>query len=142
MAERLGSTEEKRKLAEMRSAELEAEGNQSRIALSKARFLGWFVLVPALISTGALAVILVLGLGGSLTPYQRSMVYCIVAGIPLLTACWSARVYIKGDVDMEAWWLPVAMQKLGWLIGFLVLMAFEGVYQGQIYDAYKELRGQ
>ena len=142
LTERLGTTEEKRKLAEERAAQMEAERNQSRIALSKARFLGWFVLLPAFLSIGGLAIILVLGIGGTLTPYQRLMVYCLVASLPFLVSCWSAKAYVKGDVDIEGWWRPIVMQKLGWVIGFFVLMAFEGVFQGQIYDTYKEFRGQ
>jgi hypothetical protein len=141
LAEQLGRTDEKRLHAEGRASILETETNQTRIALCKARFINWFVLLPALLSVVAWAIVFVFGVGRDLTPSQRFWVLCLAATLPVLVSCWTAKFYVKHNSDIESWWLPKAMQKLWWAIGVIVALAVEGVFQGHIYDLFKELRG-
>jgi hypothetical protein len=72
---------------------------------------------------------------------QRFWILLLAATLPVLVSCWTTEFYVKHNSDIESWWLPTAMQKLWWAIGIIVALAVEGVFQGHIYDLFKEFRG-
>ena len=139
LTEKLGKTEEQRVIAEGRARTLADEKSGMEVELKKTRFVNRFVLAPLILSALLAALALFVSPSFDLSGSRRVMALCLAFTLPVLIACWAIRLFPKQLVTIESWWLPQWMKRFAWLVTFLVVLSFEGVFQGFIYDKFKDL---
>lgn len=139
LTEKLGKTEEQRAIAEGRAKTLADEKSGMEVELKKARFVNRFVLAPLILSALLVGLTLFAGPSFDLSGSRRIMALCLALMLPVLIACWAIRLFPKQLRNIESWWLPHWMKRFAWLATFFVVLSFEGVFQGFIYDKFKDL---
>ena len=141
LSEKLGEVSDKVEIAEEKIRELAGTNSKIEGELMKARFVNRFILGPMLVSVVFGALIFLGGESIGLAGFRRVMAAGLAFSLPVLITCWAIRIFPSLWSGLESWWLPKAMKFAGWASLGLVFLTLEAVFQGHIYDIFKELAG-
>ncbi len=139
--EELGAVTQKAAIAEGQIRELAGTKTKIESELMKTRFVNRFVFGPLLIAVVLVAVLFSSGESLNLAGFRRVMAAGLAFSLPVLITCWAIRLFPNLWAGLESWWLPKAMKWAGWASVGLVILTLEAVFQGHVYDKFKELTG-
>ena len=141
LSEELNAATRKVAIAEGQVRELAGTNTTIETELMKSRFVNRFVFLPLLLSVILAAIVVAKGGSLDLAGYRRGMAAGLVFFVPILISCWATRLFSSLWTSLETWWLPKAMKWAGWASLVLLILTLEAVFQGCVYDLYKELTG-
>lgn len=141
LSNKLGIVTQEAQIAQEQARELADSKKKIELELIKTRFVNRFVFIPLLFAVLLVAILLskgdILGLAG----FRRAMAAGLGFSLPILLSCWSIRLFPNLWAGLQAWWLPKAMKWVGWASLGLAILTLEAVFQGHVYDKFKEVNG-
>lgn len=141
LSEELGALTQKAAIAEGQVRELAGTKTKIEIELMKSRFVNRFVFFPLLLSVVLVAILVANGESLNVAGFRRVMASGLAFSVPVFISCWLIRLLPSLWGGLESWWLPKAMKWAGWASLGLVILTLEAVFQGHVYDQFKELKG-
>ena len=139
--EELDAVTKKAAIADGHIKELSGTKTKIESELMKTRFVNKFVFAPLLVSVVLAAILVSGGEIIHLAGFRRVMAAGLAFSLPVLVTCWAIRLFPSLLAGLESWWLPKAMKWAGWASVGLVILTLEAVFQGHVYDKFKELAG-
>ncbi len=141
LSKELDAAAQKAAIAEGQVRDLAGTKTKIQTELMKSRFVNRFVFLPLLLAVVLVAVVVANAGSLNLAGYRRVMAAGLAFFVPVLISCWLIRLLPSLWAGLETWWLPKTMKRAGWASLGLVLLTMEAVFQGYVYDQFKELRG-
>lgn len=139
LAEKLEQAGKQLKIAEQSAKGLTDKNSEVEVALQKTRFINRFLLMPLLFSAFLVALVIFKTSSFNLTENQKWMALCFAFSFPVLVAGLVVKFFPKQFSVIETWWLPRVIKWFALFVVFVVGLAIQGVFQGHIYDVFKEL---
>jgi hypothetical protein len=141
LSKELDAAAQKAAIAEGQVRDLAGTKTKIQTELMKSRFVNRFVFLPLLLAVVLVAVVVANAGSLNLAGYRRVMAAGLAFFVPVLISCWLIRLLPSLWAGLETWWLPKTMKRAGWASLGLVLLTMEAVFQGYVYDQFKEFRG-